>query len=42
MPAKSRAQQRALYAKRGAAWVKEHHFDRLEGKPKPAGKRKRK
>lgn len=29
MPAKSRKQQRFLYAKKGAAWVKRHHFDKL-------------
>lgn len=27
MPAKSKAQQRYLYAKFGAAWVAAHHFD---------------
>jgi hypothetical protein len=30
MPAKSRKQQRALFAKKGAAWVKAHHFDKLK------------
>jgi hypothetical protein len=30
MPAKSKAQQRYLYAHFGADWVKKHHF----GKPK--------
>ena len=29
MPAKSRRQQRYLFAKFGEAWVKAHHFDRL-------------
>lgn len=38
MPAKSRKQQRALYAKKGEAWVKAHHFDKVE----PASKKKRK
>ena len=32
MPAKSRKQQRALYAKFGEAWVKKHHFDKLASK----------
>lgn len=36
MPARSRKQQRFLYAKKGAAWVKAHHFDKV----KSAGKRK--
>lgn len=27
MPAVSKAQQRMLYAKFGAAWVKRHHYD---------------
>lgn len=39
MPAKSRKQQRALYAKKGEAWVKAHHFDKLDTSKK---KRKRK
>jgi len=34
MPAKSRRQQKALYAKKGAAWVKRHHFDKLAPKAK--------
>jgi hypothetical protein len=34
MPSKSEAQRRALYAKKGAAWVKKHHFDKVEGKSK--------
>lgn len=29
MPARSKRQQRYLYAKFGEAWVKAHHFDRL-------------
>jgi len=29
MPAKNRRQQKALYAKKGAAWVKAHHYDRI-------------
>jgi len=33
MPAKNRRQQRALYAKFGAPWVKRHHFNKL-AKPK--------
>lgn len=32
MPAKSRAQQKALYAKKGKAWVKKHHFNKLKKK----------
>lgn len=31
MPAKSEAQRRYLYATKGAAWVRRHHFDN-EGK----------
>lgn len=38
-PARSRRQQRALYAKKGAAWVKRHHFDKLA--PKPRSKRRK-
>ena len=34
MPAKSRRQQKALYAKKGEAWVKAHHFDVVRPKPK--------
>lgn len=44
MPAKSRRQQRYLYAKFGEAWVKAHHFDVVEGqsgKPKTKKKRRR-
>lgn len=33
MPAKSRKQQKYLYATKGEAWVKAHHFDKVEGKP---------
>jgi hypothetical protein len=43
LPAKSRKQQRALYAKFGSAWVHEHHFDKLapkaKAKPKKRGKK---
>lgn len=39
MPARSRRQQKALYAKKGAAWVKTHHFDKIVPKKK---KRKKK
>lgn len=42
MPAKNRRQQRALYAKKGEAWVKAHHFDRIAGQPKKAKKRRKK
>ena len=45
MPAKSRKQQRKLYAKYGAAWVKEHHYDnsfKPDPKPKPKKKKARK
>lgn len=50
MPAVSRAQQKALYAKKGSKWVHEHHFDEIVAKgkgkkakpdPKPAAKKKR-
>lgn len=44
MPAKSRRQQRLLYARFGRAWVKRHHFDKLKraahGK-RTRGKRKK-
>jgi hypothetical protein len=32
MPAKSRRQQRYLFAKFGEEWVKQHHFDKLAGR----------
>jgi hypothetical protein len=38
MPAVSRAQQRALYAKKGSAWVHRHHFDTID----PAARRRKK
>lgn len=34
MPAKSRKQQRALYAKFGSKWVHAHHFDKLRRRKK--------
>ena len=40
MPAKSRAQQKALYAKKGSRWVHAHHFDKIEGKGKKTKKKK--
>jgi hypothetical protein len=39
MPAKSRKQQKLLFAKFGEQWVKAHHFDKIEGQKK---KRKKK
>jgi hypothetical protein len=44
MPAKSRKQQKLLFAKFGEQWVKAHHFDKIENKPKrsAAGASKRK
>lgn len=43
MPAQSRAQQRALYAKKGSAWVHAHHFDVIAGQStKPPKKHKKK
>lgn len=44
MPAVSEAQRRYLYAKFGAQWVAEHHFDnpgRLPAHVKPKRKRRR-
>ena len=38
MPAKSRKQQKYLYAKKGEEWVKKHHFDKV--KPQKPKKRK--
>lgn len=40
MPARSRAQQKALYAKKGAAWVKTHHFDKIAPKKRRTKKKK--
>ncbi len=41
MPAVSKAQQRLLYARFGAAWVKAHHFDNsTKGLPDHADPRK--
>lgn len=37
MPAKSRKQQKALYAKKGKAWVKKHHFDTIKKSKKKKG-----
>jgi hypothetical protein len=34
MPAKSEKQRRFLFATKGAAWVKKHHFDRLRRRRK--------
>jgi hypothetical protein len=34
MPAKNRRQQRAIYAKKGAAWARRHHFNRIAKKRK--------
>jgi hypothetical protein len=39
VPAKNRRQQKALYAKKGKAWVKEHHFDKIKKKKKKKGKK---
>jgi hypothetical protein len=30
MPAKSRRQQKFLFARFGEAWVRHHHFDRVQ------------
>ena len=38
MPAKSRKQQRYLYANFGSNWVHMHHFDKL--RPKRKAKKK--
>jgi hypothetical protein len=32
MPAANRRQQKALYAKKGKAWVKKHHYDKIRKK----------
>jgi hypothetical protein len=43
VPAKSQAQRRFIYATKGAAWAKRHHFDnkgRLPKKVKARGKKK--
>lgn len=36
MPAKSEAQRRYLYATKGEAWVKRHHFDNKGKLPRHA------
>lgn len=49
MPSKSEAQRKALYAKKGSAWVHAHGFDKLasgakktyEPDPKPVKKKKK-
>ena len=41
MPARSRRQQRFLYATKGEAWVKAHHFDELKAKKRKPVKRTR-
>lgn len=41
MPAVSKAQQRYLYAKFGAAWVHQHHFDNpTKGEPEHVVRKK--
>lgn len=40
MPAKSRKQQRFLFSKFGADWVKRHHFDKVSRKKKSKKKKK--
>jgi hypothetical protein len=40
MPAKSRKQQKLLFAKFGEQWVRAHHFDKIEGSPKKKRKKK--
>lgn len=45
MPSKSEAQRKALIAKKGIAWVREHGFDKIDksgGSHKPKAKAKRK
>ncbi len=42
MPAKSRAQQKALYAKKGSKWVHDHGFDKIDSKGGSHRKKKRK
>ena len=42
MPAMSRAEERYLYATKGAAWVQAHHFNTpMAGLPERAPKKKR-
>ena len=41
MPAKSQKQRAKLYATKGKAWVKAHHFDNKGKLPKTARKGKR-
>lgn len=42
MPAKSQAQRAFLYATKGRAWVKRHHFDNKGKLPAHVRKPKRK
>lgn len=42
MPAKSQAQRAFLYATKGAAWVKAHHFDTKGKLPARVKKTKKK
>jgi hypothetical protein len=39
MPAESDAQRKFLYATKGAAWVKAHHFDNKGPLPAKVGKK---
>ena len=39
MPAKSKKQRRFLFARFGKDWVKKHHFDKVESKPKKKSKK---
>jgi len=40
MPAKSQKQRGWVYANKGAAWAKKHHFDNKGKLPKSAPKKK--
>jgi hypothetical protein len=40
MPAESQAQRGYLYATKGEAWVKRHHFDNAGPLPEHVGKKK--
>ncbi len=41
MPAKSRKQQKFLYARFGKAWVKKHHFNKIAKRKQSKRKRSR-
>ena len=41
MPSRSNKQRKFLYANKGPAWVKAHHFDKVKSKKTKRGKGKK-